>query len=170
MTISMTEYLTEAIVLAKEPAGEYDARVVLYTKNLGKITAKAISARKITSKLNAHLEPLNLTVARLVYKNEYRITDALTINRFLNSAAAFKLLNFIKEMTGEGESDYQLWTVLLAALRSGAVSYDDLLRVLGFNPQYALCDGCSGRPDHFSVENLSFWCQNCRQKSNARGI
>ena len=62
----MLELVTEAIVLDKEDVGEQDSRVFLYTKDFGKIGAKATSLRKITSKLAAHLEPLNYATVRLV--------------------------------------------------------------------------------------------------------
>lgn len=169
----MNEYLTEAVVLTKEPVGEQDARVTFYTKDLGKVVAKAISARKIASKLNAHLEPLNLVMARLVMKNGCRVVDVLTVKRFYNRdnpAAFLKLLNFVKEMTVEGESDYQLWAVLMSALRSGNISYGNLLRVLGFDPRHAACGGCAGQPDNFSVESLSFWCQNCWRREVAEKL
>ena len=45
----MLEIATEAIVLDKEDLGEYDSRVFLYTKEFGKVGAKATSLRKITS-------------------------------------------------------------------------------------------------------------------------
>lgn len=162
----MLEFVSEAIVLDKRPMGEQDIYVTLFTKNLGKITARAISARKITSKLNAHLEPLDLTLARFVYKKEYRLTDALVINRFSGEpTSALKLVKFINEMTVEGEDDPQLWGELAPALRSGSISYVNFLKILGFDPLYATCGKCSGKPDYFSIEDLSFWCQNCRREA-----
>ena len=53
----MQEYVTDAIVLKKDPLGDLDGRYTLFTKRFGKIMAKAKSSRKITSKLAPHLEP-----------------------------------------------------------------------------------------------------------------
>ena len=96
----MVEYFTEALVLDKEDSGDLDARIILYTEDLGKITAKAKSVKRITSKLNGHLEPLNFIQVRLVEKNGFQIVDALTIansaNFKENPAVFFRLLNFIK--------------------------------------------------------------------------
>ena len=44
-----SEYYTQALVLAKEPTGESDSQVFLYTSDLGLVIAKAVGARKIVS-------------------------------------------------------------------------------------------------------------------------
>ena len=106
----MEEYFTEALVLDKEPIGESDSLISLYTKELGKITARAISIRKITSKLSSHLEPLNFVDARLVHKNRFQVVDALKTGR-LNSKA-IGTLHLIKDLSGEGEPDRDLWNLL----------------------------------------------------------
>jgi len=157
----MLEFVTEAVVLDKRPIGEQDAYVTLYTKNFGKIVARAISARKITSKLNAHLEPSNLILVRLVNKKEYRITDALIAEKFSTN---LKLVDFVNKMTTENDSDHQLWEELISALQSDQFFYSNFLRILGFDPLYATCNNCLGKPDYFAIEDLSFWCQNCRRK------
>ena len=66
----MQECVTEALVLLKEPFSEYDARITLYTRLNGKLWAKAKSVRKITSKLNAHLEPGMVTLIRLTTRKD----------------------------------------------------------------------------------------------------
>lgn len=158
----MLEFLTEAIVLDKKPLGEQDVRVIFYTKDLGKVVARAISARKITSKLNAHLEPLNLALVRMVYKNEYRLTDAMLVEKFTSTPSVLKLVNFIDRMTAEHDCDEQLWQQLIYSLKSGSVSYSKLLQTLGFDPLYAVCVKCFGKPDFFAIEDLEFWCKNCQ--------
>lgn len=130
--------------------------------------AKATGARKITSKLNAHLEPLNLTQVRIVHKNNFQIIDALTISRF--EAKVLPLLHFIKEMTYEGQSDYQLWTTLKQALQLQQLSYTPLLKILGFDPQFALCDNCQSKPYCFDSEDLCFWCAACSPPTNSKII
>ena len=158
----MEEYYTEAIVLDKEDSNAFDWRVSLYTKNLGKIVAKATSARKIVSKLNPHLEPLNLIKLRLVHKNNFQIVDALTINNFTNLrqsaklSQAIDLLHFVKEMTVAEESDYQLWSLLNVMLAEAQISYRLLLRVLGFDSQFAVCDVCQRQPHYFLTKDCRF--------------
>lgn len=50
-------YKTEGIVLKRWDYKEHDRMLRLLTRDHGKLTTRAISARKITSKLAGHLEP-----------------------------------------------------------------------------------------------------------------
>ena len=50
-------YKTEGIVLSRRPYKNNDKLVRVFTRDYGKLTTRAISARKITSKLSGHLEP-----------------------------------------------------------------------------------------------------------------
>jgi len=53
-------YRTEALVLKNHPLGEADLLVVCYTRESGKVRATARAARKVSSRLVGHLEPLTL--------------------------------------------------------------------------------------------------------------
>ena len=69
LILSMTEHFTEA-----------DSLITFYTKDFGKVVAKAKGAKRIVSKLSAHLEPLNFVLVRLIEGRGFQIADALTIN------------------------------------------------------------------------------------------
>jgi DNA repair protein RecO (recombination protein O) len=49
--------LTQGFIIKKCPLGDYDLQCTIFTRELGKVTAIAKGAKRITSKLNAHLEP-----------------------------------------------------------------------------------------------------------------
>lgn len=49
--------LTQGVVLKRQDRGDFDRQFVIYTEDLGKIAAVAKGAKKVTSKLNSHLEP-----------------------------------------------------------------------------------------------------------------
>lgn len=107
----MAEYFTEALVLDKQDLGELDARVFLFTEKLGKVRAKITSARKITSKLSSHLEPLNWIKVRLVErKNDFQVADALRIGKFPDTEIAG--LELIKELGAENQPEPHLWLLL----------------------------------------------------------
>ena len=78
----MIEQVTEAVVLDKEFTYDAHVRVHLFTKECGKIVAKATSARKITSKLGPHLEPLLVSTVRYVQQRGLpQLIDALRVSR-----------------------------------------------------------------------------------------
>ncbi len=155
----MREYFTEAIVLDKKNSGEFDARVFLYTKELGRVAAKITSARKIISKLNPHLEPLNIVDIRLVHKNSFQVIDALRKERL--SLDFLKIIKAVQELTMENEPDFPLWTILQTLRQKNYPNISVVLNNLGYSPELASCVICDKNPSHFSFKELSFYCNGC---------
>lgn len=65
----MNIQVVEGIVLKRRNVGEADRILTVFTRNLGKITIKAVGVRKISSKRSSHIEPLNHVVLSL-YKGK----------------------------------------------------------------------------------------------------
>ena len=152
----MTECYTEALVLEKESSGEEDAKVILFTKELGKISAKIKSARKILSKLNGHLEPLNLVKVRLINKNKFQVADVLRVDAL--PIENFAALRLIKEMSAEEQPDLVMWNLIVCR----EFAEGKILAAAGFDPQFAVCQNCGSISDlKFSIQNLEYFCQNC---------
>ena len=177
----MLEVITEAVVLDKEDLGEQDSRVFLYTKDLGKIAAKATSARKITSKLAGHLQPFNLITARLISKQNFfdgkgfQLADALSIDNSKNLKSdpellseAIKTFDLIRRSIPEGVPDRELWEFLGGILNKEAPAHlSNALQILGFDSAYAVCELCdNSKPGYFFPKNNFFVCQSCRAVSN----
>ena len=71
------------MVLKAEPIGEYDRRVVILTKEKGKISAFARGARKQTSRLLAATNPFSFGTFRLYAgRSSYNLTEADISNYF----------------------------------------------------------------------------------------
>lgn len=150
----MYEYVTPAIILKREPVGEYDERISFFSRRLGKMTARTISSRKILSKLSAHLEPGNLSILRLVEKNDLSIVDAL---KEKNLAWQLSNIRHLNNLLGENESDLALWQTLVSA-----PSWKKILKILGWDPQEAVCDECESiNPRYFSTTTQRFFCHRC---------
>lgn len=152
------EYFTEAVVLDREPIGESDIQVTLYTKNLGKVTAKAVGARKAVSRLAAHLEPLHFVQARLVEKNRFQVVDALKTDSLPKEPGMVAILQLVKELAAENQSDFALWELLRGKQFSG----EDVLGVLGFDGSFAVCENCGrSAPDYFLLNEMRYACGAC---------
>lgn len=158
----MVEHYTEAVVLDKEDSGDFDSRIFLYCKDLGKVVAKATSARKIISKLASHLEPGNLIKIRLVQKNAFQIVDALKISNLPKNQNVLRILNLVKELSAESQPDLELWDLL----KNGDLDGEKVLGVLGFGREFAACQSCGAKDlAHFLLNELEYYCAACFVKA-----
>ncbi len=156
----MKECFDEAIILEREPIGDLDIRVTFLGKQFGKITAKAKSARKITSKLSAHLEPSFLSKVRFIEKNGTQIVDALKIGRI--SVGLLDLLRLAKVLH-DGEASNKLWN----SLKTGELNWPQTLGILGWDPRHAECAICGSSPAVFHIATQEFFCNECGLKPAA---
>ena len=174
----MVEYFTEGIVLSKEKRSDFDGVVNVYTKDFGRISAKAKGIFRPISKLSGHLEPLNLVNVRVIEKNGFQITDALMVKKLLSPQAktsinfyrqALGLLSFVSEMTFDFQPDIKLWQTILKTLeainRKRTPSYSLILEALGFSPKFSQCQKCKAKPvRYFFKKDQVFYCSKCTSK------
>ncbi len=150
--------MTDAIVLRKEPFREQDGRYVLFTEQFGRISGKATSSRKITSKLAPHLEPGTVSRVRFVEKNGTQIVDALTIARIPVPPTE---LSTLAQILPDVQPEPELW----AMLRESGFSWRRILAVLGWDPEGAVCARCGARTvSHFHLPRQEFFCASCASK------
>ncbi len=150
------EYISEGIVLNSEPI-DLDAKVYLLTLNFGKIICSVTSARKITSKLNGHIQPGNLVIARIVlgHKNNFKLVDVLKQKKLkLN----FLDLYFLNKLLPELEPEI----VLYYNLKNENFNWKKILKILGWDPKESKCFFCnSSKIFCFNINLQSFLCENC---------
>ena len=164
----MFEIVTEAVVLDKENLGESDSRVFLYAKDLGKVTARVTSARKITSKLSPHLEPFNYITARLVSRLEgaegqfYQLADSLRIDAGSSLIKSLSALLFFKSVLPNGIPDSGVWDFLIQMVQGRPADLEAILKLLGFDPLFASCEICKRvQPEYFYAKSNFFVCRPC---------
>jgi len=151
----MGDYTTLALILDKEIIGESDSEIHFFTEKLGRVTARAIGARKILSKLSAHLEPNSVSFIRLVEKKGFLVTDAIKEKR-LNFS--FEELLVLKNGTAEFEKDQFLWE----KINEEKLSVSDMLNHFGFNPKFSSCSFCGEEePEFFYFKKHEYICKRC---------
>lgn len=165
----MHEFVTDAIVVRTAPRGGYDRAVSLYTRRLGRVEAIAVGALRPASKFAPHLDLLNLVRVRLVEKNRFTVTDALTKERFAalrvdraRHAPALAFASLLHALAPLREPDPRVWSASLRALGGGNASLGPLLTLFGYEGTHARCALCgAAHPGYFSARDHSFYCAAC---------
>lgn len=114
------------MVLKAEPMGEYDRRVVLLTKDRGKISAFARGARRQGNRLSASTDLFAFGEFKLYPgKNSYTITDASISNYFEGFRDQFNeamygmyFLEVMDYQTRENNDEREMLKLLYQSLRA----------------------------------------------------
>jgi recombinational DNA repair protein (RecF pathway) len=159
----MREYVTQAIILERDPHREADMRVAIWSRKFGKLRGRATSLRKITSKLSAHLEPGMLSEIRLVENRNLQIVDALKVRRL---DIPHPDVRHLARLLEHGEPEEDLWTAMTAP----SWSWGSVLSALGWDPRHAECVLCGLSPQAFSAASQDFFCGACASKAPADAL
>ena len=153
-------YRTEALSLRKMPLGEADLLLTMYTKDAGKLRAVAKGARKTTSRLVGHFEPLTLNrLALSKGRNLDIVTQAQALDNFSDLKSSLTGLTkglYIAELLdgfgSESDPNPELYQLSLGVLRAieRAPAADmplryfelHLLEASGLMPELYLCVEC----------------------------
>lgn len=153
-------YKTEAIVLRHINLGEADRIITLYTPGLGKLKAVVRGARKPTSRLCGHVEPLTRCSLMLAHgRNLDTVSQGQILENFLSirndlslTAQALYLIELTDAFTAEQVENYSVYRLLLEALRRlHKVHHTEilsryfemqLLSFIGYQPQLDECLNC----------------------------
>ena len=114
------------MILKAEPIGEYDRRVVILTKEMGKISAFAKGARRPNSRLLAATNPFSFGTFKLyVGRNSYNVTEADISNYFEalredfeGAYYGFYFLEVMDYYTRENNDDKEMLKLLYQSVRA----------------------------------------------------
>ncbi|MFH1233049.1 MAG: DNA repair protein RecO [Patescibacteria group bacterium] len=135
-------YRVKTAILYRRSFGENNTIVTVYTAEKGKMELIARGAKKIKSKLSAHLEPISLAEVMVVRGRHYDyIGSAISENCYFNLKnnlakikAAGEIIRVLNLIVKAGDSDKGIFALL--------ISYWDFLNSAdNENPPAPLCQG-----------------------------
>lgn len=168
-------YLTRAIILNRFDFRENDSRVVLYSVESGRIDLVARGAKKITSKLSSHLEPLNLVSIMAARGKQFDYVGSAVSEKcyqgiktnYEKMILAGKAIGVIGKLLRSGERDEKIFGLLKQYLDcleekdlardfkngqkgGGLLFYFFVFRLLvelGYKPELRQCVVCKNKID-----------------------
>ncbi len=172
------------MVISSSPVGENDKRIVLLTKEKGKISAFARGARRPGNRLMAASDSFAFGTFYLIAgRDSYTVVNAEISNYFrelANDVAMTYTAYYFVELAGyfavENQDGSQLLNLIYAAFKAmlgrkmdiELVRYVYELKLLALNgeyPDFFACRGCKSSEglDGFSIASNGVLCRECRK-------
>lgn len=182
--------ISEAIIIKRNDWRESDSRVVLYTKNFGKLALIARGVKKLRSKIAGHIEPISIVKAMIlkgrtydylggaiIFRAHINIKNDLNALYFVGSALAM-----VDKHVKEDAPDTELYDFIASWLQlvddrcsnglekeSGELLFDyfslQFLTILGYKPELYHCLDChqkiSPGSNSFSLRQGGLICPCC---------
>ena len=182
VTERMNQITVTGMVLSTAPVGEYDRRVVILTREQGKLSAFAKGARKPNSPLVGAVHPVSFGVL-VVYVGRCCFTiEAARISYYFSELRqdmiaayyGFYFLEFANYYTREANDEREMLKLLYQTMK--ALTNEKLpnrlircifelkaLCINGVGPQVFGCVSCGNteRPMQFSVKKGGLVCEEC---------
>jgi|GEM_PF-2026920 len=181
----------KALVLKHYTSGEFDRRVVIFAENMGKVTARARGARKITSPFAGRLSPINFCDLLLYRtpKNTWTITEFRTINIFEKikknlekSEIGLRIMEIVHRCTEAHHANNELLSLSMETLemleklpekKHGLLFMTfqvKVLETLGLLPSFSSCSICHRKINMKELEKwhpTEIFCHPCKSKAGA---
>lgn len=179
----MNQTAVTGMVLSSAPIGEYDRRIVLLTKEQGKISAFARGARKPNSPLVAAVTPCAFGEFTLYIGRTSNTLQTAKIKNYFSelrrdmtaACYGFYFLEFAEYFTKEGNDEREMLKLLYQTMKAliseripnALVRHIFELRALcinGIGPQVFQCVVCGSTEGQriFSVTKGGLVCEECK--------
>ena len=176
------------MVLSAMPVGDYDKRLVILTRELGKISAFAKGARRPNSALLACSQPFSFGVFSLFTgRTSYTVTSSEISNYFPELRDDIESVyygmyfcEFTDYITKENNDEGEILKLLYQTLRAVAKKTIELplirlvfefkiMALSGVAPQVFSCVKCEKVEGNylFSVYNGGLLCEDCKSNDNS---
>ncbi|HEA84619.1 MAG TPA: DNA repair protein RecO, partial [Candidatus Wildermuthbacteria bacterium] len=188
-----TYYRTEGIILTSLDSGEADRVFVVFTKLFGKVRLRAVSERKITSKLRGGLGTCAVVNLEFIQgKGGKTLTAAEIEIPYFNITkdlrrmrTAFSILCCVDALTGEEQEEQSVWRLMRNSLDAldkepldlkilSLLPYHflwNLVSVTGYQPLLDSCVSCrqgvENRDVWFNAQDGGVRCASCAE---AKGV
>ncbi|MCT4543553.1 MAG: DNA repair protein RecO [Vallitalea sp.] len=179
----MSEIKTKGIVVSEMPIGESDKRIVLITKDKGKITVFARGARKTNSKFLAGSQIFSYG-EYILYKGKsssYNLQQVELIESFHSIRRDINvlvyglyILEFCQYTIEENAPNNALMKLMLKTLQvlvKGIIDYDLIMRIfelkamsyIGYTPNVIKCGNCGLEDDNYNFSTIlgGIVCTTC---------
>lgn len=181
----MVYHWTLASILSASRVGEKDKHLVLFSRELGKVSAVARGTATLDAKWSTSFEPFSLLYLRLydrsrfltVVSSEERIVYTgimSSLSRSLKGMAMNQLAECVLEPSSEEPGLFAAYVTALSRLNIATTVADedttflqftlDVLNELGFGVSSLHCERCGAALDanvHFSMRDNAFHCSLC---------
>lgn len=172
------------MVLAAMPVGDYDKRLVILTKERGKISAFARGARKPNSALLACSQPFCFGEFTLYAgRNSYNVVSASISNYFTEVRNDLECISYgcyfaelVEQVTRENNDEVEVLKLLYQTMRALTkqsipnmlIRYIFELKIMsvnGYTPQVFECVSCGESSDLylFSLSRGGLVCSTCKR-------
>jgi len=182
-------YNTKSIILSRQDFRENDVLVVFFNKEKGVFSLIARGAKKKTSKLAGHIEPLNFVDLMTIKGRQYDYVGSIknieTFSKIKNNLdkleTSLEILKTYKKFIKEGESENELFLLLynsLLAINSNKLNLDlfynifllKFLSLLGFSIELNTCLKCRRKiipkNNYINMSRGGLFCSVCRTSSD----
>jgi len=180
---------TECVIIRRLPYKEKDLFVVLFSKDLGKIVARAKGGLKINTRWGSLLETMNLIKTKLYKRGDYfYITESKVIDTFISikrdvekSFIAMEMLKLIDRTQAQNNDSEKIFHLLISVLKAMKDTdrlkdyyYYFLLKLIlleGVLFPLDRCVKCGTKlnpPSFFDKKEVGFVCKNCVSQSSEK--